>query len=548
MQDPTPETRNTMLRNGLPHFALNLAGATYIMALLNTAFWQRLMTLFEGDLLAAIGLAAAVGALTLLLLELIGPSVLQKPFLAVLILISTSANYFQTTFGVFIDEEMVRSTLETTVAESRHLITASMVLEIGLRGVLPVLVLWKIPVRRARVIHQLWRYPLGVVVSFALVIGFLFTNYKTYSSVLRENHALMESYQPGATLLSVAKFIKHEYATGRIEVAPLGEDVAQGAQLSNSDKPLVFVLFVGETTRATDFGLEGYARNTTPNLAAREDVIYFPNTTSCGTVTTVSVPCMFSPFSQDDYSRDRYFASENLVDVISRAGFDVQWWDNNTGDQTVMQRLDWAKVDATWDPDACAAGECTDAIFLPLIDQVLETATGNTLLILHMIGSHGPAYFMRYPESRAQFTPDCRSAEFADCTDQAIINAYDNTIIEADYVLARAIERLSQAQNVDTAMLYISDHGESLGEGGVFLHGLPRFMAPDVQTHVPFLVWLGQSYQSRFGIDQTCLESNRNSGTSQDMVFHSMLGLLNLDTEARDPRLDITTACSADAG
>ena len=358
----------------------------------------------------------------------------------------------------------------------------------------------------------------------------------------------MQSYQPGATLLSVAKFIKHEYATGRIEVAPLGEDVAQGAQLSNSDKPLVFVLFVGETTRAANFGLEGYARNTTPNLAAREDVIYFPNTTSCGTVTTVSVPCMFSPFSQDDYSRDQYFASENLVDVISRAGFDVQWWDNNTGDQTVMQRLDWAKVDATWDPDACAAGECTDAIFLPLIDQVLETATGNTLLILHMIGSHGPAYFMRYPESRAQFTPDCRSAEFADCTDQAIINAYDNTIIEADYVLARAIERLSQAQNVDTAMLYISDHGESLGEGGVFLHGLPRFMAPDVQTHVPFLVWLGQSYQSRFGIDQTCLESNRNSGTSQDMVFHSMLGLLNLDTEARDPRLDITTACSADAG
>jgi lipid A ethanolaminephosphotransferase len=257
---------------------------------------------------------------------------------------------------------------------------------------------------------------------------------------------------------------------------------------------------------------------------------------------------MFSPLSQDDYSRDQYFASENLVDVISRAGFDVQWWDNNTGDQTVMQRLDWAKVDATWDPDACAAGECTDAIFLPLIDQVLETATGNTLLILHMIGSHGPAYFMRYPESRAQFTPDCRSAEFADCTDQEIINAYDNTIIEADYVLAGAIERLSQAQNVDTAMLYISDHGESLGEGGVFLHGLPRFMAPDVQTHVPFLVWLGQSYHSRFGIDQTCLESNRNSGTSQDMVFHSMLGLLNLDTEARNPRLDITTACSADAG
>lgn len=532
-----------MLRNGLPHFALNLAGATYIMALLNTAFWQRLMTLFEGDLLAAIGLAAAVGALTLLLLELIGPSVLQKPFLAVLILISTSADYFQTTFGVFIDEEMVRSTLETTVAESRHLITASMVLKIGLRGVLPVLVLWKIPVRRARVIHQLWRYPLGVVVSFALVIGFLFTNYKTYSSVLRENHALMESYQPGATLLSVAKFIKHEYATGRIEVAPLGEDVAQGAQLSNSDKPLVFVLFVGETTRATDFGLEGYARNTTPNLAAREDVIYFPNTTSCGTVTTVSVPCMFSPFSQDDYSRDRYFASENLVDVISRAGFDVQWWDNNTGDQTVMQRLDWAKVDATWDPDACAAGECTDAIFLPLIDQVLETATGNTLLILHMIGSHGPAYYLRYLPERALFQPTCDTAEFADCTVEQIVNAYDNTIVEADYVLSQTIDILGQAQNVDTAMLYMSDHGESLGEGGLYLHGVPKFLAPEVQTKVPFIIWLGQSYQGRMGITHDCLRQRQAQPTSQDALFHTVLGLLDLQTNVLDPQLNLAAGC-----
>lgn len=548
MQIPSHEKRNSWLLNGVPHFVLNLGAATYIMAVLNANFWQRLTALFEGDVIAAMGLATAVWALTLFLLELLGPSLLQKPVLAALILISASANYYQTHFGVLIDEEILRSTLETTVAESRHLVTVSMLTTIALTGVLPVLILWKIPVGRRGLVHQIWRYPLGVIVSFALVAGFLFTDYKTYSSVLRENHALMQAYQPGATLLSAAKFVKHTYTTTDIEVAPIGEDVAAGPRLAGSDRPLVFVLFLGETARATNFGLEGDARNTTPLLAELPDVTYFPETTSCGTVTTVSVPCLFSPFGMEDYSRERFFASENLVDVIARAGFDVQWWDNNTGDQSVMQRMSWTKVDAAWDPAACAQGECTDSIFLPLIDQVLENAQGNTLLVLHMIGSHGPAYYMRYPQERALFTPDCRSVEFADCTDQEIINAYDNTIVETDYVLANAAARLASAENVDTAMLYISDHGESLGEGGIFLHGMPRFIAPDTQTHVPFLIWLGESYQARFGIDSDCLAQARNSGTSQDMIFHTMLGLLDLTTQARDAYLDLTAICGAQAG
>jgi lipid A ethanolaminephosphotransferase len=203
-------------------------------------------------------------------------------------------------------------------------------------------------------------------------------------------------------------------------------------------------------------------------------------------------------------------------------------------------------VDATLAPEACAV-ECTDDVFLPVIDRTLATITRNTVLVLHMIGNHGPAYHLRYPPARAAFAPDCTSAEFARCTLPEIVNAYDDAIRQTDHVLSETIDRLAASDKITGAMLYVSDHGESLGESGLFLHAAPMFMAPETQTKVPMVLWTAPGFRDALGLDHACLRKAATRPTSHDAVFSSVLGLLDVATTARDPARDITAACRQDA-
>lgn len=525
----------------LTHLTLNLLVALWILAVLNLGFWARLMVVFAGKP-AQIGLfGLMVLALTLLILELLGPGRLQKPVAAVLILLAAGASHYERAFGVLVDREVVRSVFETTATESGQLITASAALRIGLTGLLPaVLVFWP-EVRRQRGLHQLWRWPLGVVLSLAVMLGALLADYKAFSAVLREHKDLMASSQPGATLVALVRYGREQWKTADPVARPYGEDAEKGPRLLAARKPVLLVLFAGETARAQNFGLDGYARNTTPGLAERE-VINFPATSSCGTATAVSLPCMFSSLGQKNYSRDRFLSQENLLDVLARAGFAVHWFDNNTGDQRIAARTGWNRVDAALDPAACA-GECTDEAFFPVIDQTLAGITTDTVLVLHMIGSHGPGYYLRYPPERAVYQPDCRTVEFADCTTQEIVNAYDNAMRETDFVLSQTIDRLAASDRALTAMIFLSDHGESLGENGLYLHAAPRFMAPDTQTHVPMVMWMDPAFRKAMGLDVACLRDVARRPSSQDNLFHTVLGLLDVTTAVRDPGLDITATC-----
>lgn len=221
----------------------------------------------------------------------------------------------------------------------------------------------------------------------------------------------------------------------------------------------------------------------------------------------------------------------------------VEWWDNNTGDQVVAKRIGWNKVDATLDPAACAEGECTDEALLTVIDRTIANMKDDTVLVLHMIGSHGPAYYLRYPQARATFTPDCRTAQFSDCTPEEIVNAYDNSILQTDLVVAAAIDRAQAATGILPAVLFMSDHGESLGEGGLYLHAAPRFMAPEVQTRVPFVMWLSDRFQTAMGLEATCLTQGASAPVSHDNLFHTVLGLMDVQTKVREDGLDLTAPC-----
>lgn len=530
----------------LSHLTLNLIAAGYILIVLNTGYWARVVEIFGASMLQ-IGLFGAVTlGLTVLTLEFFGPGRLQKPAIAVMVLLAASASYYERAFGVLIDRDMVRNVLSTTVNESRHLIDPVMLGQIALTGGLPAALAFWPRIVRVGFWHHLWRWPLGVVLSSALVVGGLLGDFKAFSATLREHGELMGSYQPGATVVAIVKYGRQQWRTADPVVRAVGADAVPGPRLAAATKPVLLVLWAGETARAQNFGLNGYARDTTPGLAAR-GAINFPDVTACGTSTAVSLPCMFSPLTQAAYSREEFLSRENLLDVLKRTGFDVSWVDNNTGDQRIADRLGWRMVDATPAPEACTV-ECTDEAFLPLIAQTLETMTANTVLVLHMIGNHGPAYHLRYPKERAVFLPDCQTPRFADCTLDEIVNAYDNAMLETDYVLSRTIDMMAASDRVLSAMVFVSDHGESLGENGLFLHAAPRFMAPDTQLKVPMVMWLGDAFAKAMEIDPACLTDAAAHPTSHDILFHSVLGLLDVQTSARDASLDLTSACRPEKG
>jgi lipid A ethanolaminephosphotransferase len=539
-------TDKTASKLGLPrptlsHLGLNLAVASYIMVVLNTGFWDRMADIYGASPARLALFSIAIFALTVLTLEFFGPGRLQKPVAAVMILMAAGANHYEQAFGVLIDREMVRNVFETTLTESRHLMTPAALEALGFTGAFPAALVFWPRIERVSRWHHLWRWPLGVTVAFAVVAGGLFADFKAFSAVLRERKDLMASYQPGATIGALARYGKQQFATQSTILRPIATDARRGPYLAKTEKPVLLVLFVGETLRAQNWGLNGYSRDTTPELARRA-VINFPDVNACGTSTAVSLPCMFSSLTGSEYSRDRFLSEENLLDVLARSGFAVRWVDNNTGDQRIATRTGWEKVDATLDPAACAI-ECSDAVFLPLIEQTLDRITQDTVLVLHMIGNHGPAYFLRYPPERAVFTPDCQTAEFARCDIAEIVNAYDNAVLETDRVLARTIDLLAATDKAHGAMLFLSDHGESLGEGGLFLHAAPLFMAPDTQTKVPMVLWLGTGFQQTMALNVACLAEKAQNSTSHDALFHSILGLLDIKTRTRDPALDLTQGC-----
>ena len=530
-------------RPEIPALALVLGVSLFIMAAHNLTFWHRAWIVFDGNIRQVAGWGIAVWMLTLLTVSFFGFRWLLKPVAAFLLILSAVTSYYMDSLGIIIDREMIQNAMLTTMTESKHLITLGFLTHVAIWGLLPAAAVLWVRIRPTPLFTNIWRWARTVILALAILTGALFSDFKAYSAVARERKDVLASYQPGAAIAGAARYSKMMLRTKNVTVAPLGADARKGPLITAAAKPVLTVVFVGETARAQNFGLNGYDRPTTPELAQR-DVVNFTDVSSCGTSTAVSVPCMLSNLTRDGYSYDNGIRQENLTDVLSHADIDVLWWDNNTGDQGTAGRVAKARrMSAADDPAACAQGECTDAVFLNPLKQALPTLKRDTVLFIHMIGSHGPAYFLRYPAEAEVFAPACRTAEFADCTTDEIVNSYDNSIRFTDHVIAQTIDLLAAQSDVIPAVFFLSDHGESLGEDGLYLHAAPYFLAPDTQTQVPMVMWLSPLYQQELKVDLACLKTKADAELSQDNVFHTVLGLMDVVTTVRDDSLDLATAC-----
>jgi lipid A ethanolaminephosphotransferase len=258
---------------------------------------------------------------------------------------------------------------------------------------------------------------------------------------------------------------------------------------------------------------------------------------------------MFSVLTRDDYSDKKAKSQESVLDVIHHAGVPVFWRDNNSSCKGTCDRVDYENIQQWTLPELCNSRECFDNALLHEMDEKLAAMQGPNadklkVIVLHPKGSHGPDYYNRYPEEEEVFKPACHTNQLSDCTQQEVINAFDNTIHYTDQFLAKTIAWLKASEGqYNTAMIYLSDHGESLGEKGLYLHGMPYMLAPEEQKHVPMFMWFSPGYEQEQGVDRSCLEAKRAQAFSHDNLFHTLLGLASVNTSVYEPELDILQGC-----
>lgn len=531
-----------LARPRLGSIPLVLIVSVYLVALTNDTFWrkgQAYLLGHEGQL-AALGLCLSL--LCVAALTTFSTKYLVKPFLILAILIASTASYFVDTFGLVIDREMIQNVALTTSAEAAHLLSPDLLLHLLGFGVLPSLLVASVRVAHRPFWEKVKVNSLVIFPCLAVTAAIVFANYPSFASTFRSHGDLLASFNPAAPIVATVKYAIRAIDERGIVAAPLGTDARPARRAGEPGKPLVTVVIVGETARAANFGLNGYARDTNPELS-RRDAVAFQNVASCGTSTAISVPCMFSNLTRSGYSTKAGRSVENLTDVVRHAGVDIQWLDNNTGSAHVADRIPYEFLPATNDPRFCSGGECQDEILVEHLRAVLADVRKDTVIILHQLGSHGPAYHLRAPAAFQRFLPACQEEVFSDCSREEIVNAYDNTILYTDHVLAEIVDLLDGRSDLAASMLYVSDHGESLGENGLYLHGIPYFMAPSTQTHVPMIAWFSKAYRGQTGIDGACVAGRKDAVLSHDNFFHTVLGTAMIETGVYEAGMDALAKC-----
>lgn len=522
--------------------------ACYIGIFLNLAFYRQVFPLLPVNSLHnwLVFLSMPIVAISVMniITTLASFLKLDRVVISLFILLSASAQYFIWNFGVVIDRSMITNILDTTPAESFALLSGEMIAVLGLSGVLAVFVAWWVKIRKPA---TRWRGAamrlLNIAVSALLIILVAALFYKDYASVFRNNKELVKSLSPSNSIVALNSW----YAHNRMDNLPLvkiGEDARQKPVMHSGPRKNLTIVVLGETSRAGNFSLGGYDRETNPRLQ-QDDVVYFPKTTSCGTATAVSVPCMFSNMPRAHYDEELAHHQEGVLDILQRAGVQVLWNDNDGGCKGACDRVPHQNVTELHLSGQCIDGECYDEVLFHNLDSYIDNLKQDGIIVLHTIGSHGPTYYNRYPAEFKKFTPTCDTNEIQSCTQQQLTNTYDNTILYVDYVVDKAIKLLQSKQDkFTTSLVYLSDHGESLGEDGVYLHGLPYSIAPDTQKHVPMLLWLSPDYQQRYGVSSQCLQQQaKTKDYSQDNLFSTLLGLLGVSTHEYQAADDILTPC-----
>ncbi|HAH7310035.1 TPA: phosphoethanolamine transferase, partial [Escherichia coli] len=453
-----------------------------------------------------------------------------KPFFCILFICSSIVTYATMKYGVQFDKTMMQNIFETNAGEMTSYFNMSVVLWFLFTGILPCGLLLLVNIRYPETWIKGITYRLiSMFASLLIIFAIAFFFYKDYASVGRNNSSLNKEIIPTNYIYSGFKYVR-DFFVSPGEFRQTGTDASR--TINEKQKPVIMFLVVGETARSQNYALNGYSRGTNDFTKKYNELISFHNVQSCGTSTAISVPCMFSDMKRKEFNSRKAVNSENVLDILYRTGVNLLWIENDGGCKGVCKRIPTINIEpSNSDNTLCKKNSCYDEVMLKNIDEYINNNSEDKLIVFHLMGSHGPTYYLRYPESHKYFKPTCDRSDIENCTHEQLINTYDNTIRYTDYIISKLIDKLIEYKDeYDTVLLYVSDHGESLGENGLYLHGTPYNVAPAEQTHVPLITWMSPGFVSSKKIDLNCLSEHAlNRTVSHDNIFSSLLGLWNVN-------------------
>lgn len=540
--------RTWRARPSVPGEWLFLATSLIATLFLNGTFWDAATASPTGSPAITgiwrIPLALLLVAAQFVPFALLVPRILIKPLMLLYIGLSVVIGFYMRRYHVYMDVTMMQNVLATNGAEAGQQINRAMIVQLTLWLVACAAILSFFKARNDSMVEALRRRArhLGIVVllaaASALVMG------GRLKTLIEEQPEILHLLNPTSALVNLPL----AYSSGALptneELVPIGTD-ARAFRVH--ERPRLFVLVIGETTRAASWGLSGYSRNTTPSLEQRK-ATNFSDVTSCGSNTLVSVPCIFSPGGRRQYDVERIQRSENLLHVLARAGFKTSWIENSDTCVGVCRGIPTLTLSPST-IDGCGEHACMDEKLIDALWQLLEeqpltgTNRSDQVVVLHMAGNHGPGYHGKYPREFALFQPECLSNDIRGCDDRSTLNSYENSILYTDHVLGKLMDSLQAHPEYASAMLFTSDHGESLGENGIYMHGTPYPIAPKEQLKVPMVFWASPEFAEDRGLDLQCIRDQAQRPTTHDSVFHTTLNLLAVDTRIYDPYPDWSANC-----
>lgn len=433
-----------------------------------------------------------------------------KILLVLFFIINAVAVYFINTYSVIIDESMIGNVLNTNYSESSSFFSIKLVLYVVFLGILPSIFIIKAKIITVTV----KKFLVSISLTLLFLLTLAFANASNWLWIDKNSKTLGGLAMPWSYAVNIPLFYIHQFKKNEKEI------LLPDATIKDNQKSVV-ILVIGESARSENFSLYGYPKNTNPLLSKIPNVSHF-NATSDATYTTAGVKSIVEHENTDELY-------EILPNYLYRNNVDVIWRTTNWGEPPVHIK-NYQNREALM-PNCKGDGCDYDGILLSgLKEQILASKKNKILIVLHTSTSHGPTYSKKYPAQFEIFKPVCNSVELGNCSHTELVNAYDNTIVYTDYLLANVIEDLKQLQEYKSAMIFVSDHGESLGENNLYMHGLPRSIAPKQQYEIPFIVWTS---------DNSARQMKPNKILTQNYVFHSVLNFLNIQSPVYKEQMNI---------
>lgn len=525
----------------------NLLVAVWLACALNISFFKKaveysgLSGIHAGFWLFS--LVLVLSSYYFIVLQLLSWQWTKKIVAIFMIVVGGCSAYFINSMGVMMTPEQIQNMMQTDHREVTNLFSSDFILTLIWSVILPSLVVIFIPVQKTTFFKQLISKILTIFASFIVAGGLIYASYIDFSSLFRGHREIRLLISPNSTFNAGLSYYK-KLSYKPLPLVKYGEDATHNKV---AGKPKLMVLVVGETARAESFSLNGYGRETNPELSKVSDLINFNQASSCGTATAVSVPCMFSGMPRVDYDSRLASHREGLLDIAQRAGYKVTWIDNNSGCKGACDRVNQYQIPQDIQKQYCEGREyCTDGVLVASLQRYMKSIPENDqtpqLVVLHQMGSHGPAYYARTLPEFTPFKPTCDTNTIQDCAHQSLINSYDNSIVYTDHILKQVLDQLHDTTKYQTGFWYLSDHGESTGENGLYLHGAPYAFAPSQQTHIPMMMWFSPDWNQQ---QMQCLGTQKNSKVGQDNLFPTLLSLLDVKSQTIDLKLDLLSHCAS---